>query len=72
MTAQELQKFQIDSIIPGGKLCSTAVLLRKDGIGAKTAEETDAGKKTNVIAYTKHEGRHLAELMAKVTIDRDL
>lgn len=37
-----------------------------DGIGAKTAEQTAAGKKTNVTAYTKPEGRHLAELMAEV------
>jgi hypothetical protein len=37
-----------------------------DGIGVKTAEETAAGKKTNVTAYTKPEGRHLAELMAEV------
>jgi hypothetical protein len=37
-----------------------------DGIGAKTAEQTAAGKKTNVTAYTKPEGRHLAVLMAEV------
>ena len=39
-----------------------------DGIGAKTAEETAAGKKTNVTAYTKPEGKRLAELMAEVNI----
>jgi hypothetical protein len=37
-----------------------------DGIGAKTAEETAAGKKTNVTAYTEPEGERLAELMGDV------
>ena len=37
-----------------------------DGIGAKTAEETTAGKRTNVTAYTAPEGKRLAELMAEV------
>jgi hypothetical protein len=37
-----------------------------DGIGAKTAEQTLAGKKINVTAYTEPEGKHLAELMAEV------
>ncbi len=37
-----------------------------DGIGVKTAAETAAGKKTNVTAYTKPEGKRLAELMAEV------
>lgn len=37
-----------------------------DGIGVKTAEQTAAGKKTNVTAYTKPEGEHLAELMSKM------
>jgi hypothetical protein len=37
-----------------------------DGIGAKTAQETAAGKKTNVTAYTEPEGKPLAELMAEV------
>jgi len=37
-----------------------------DGIGVKTASETAAGKKTNVSAYTKPEGKRLAELMAEV------
>lgn len=37
-----------------------------DGIGAKTAEETAAGKKTNVTAYTKPEGKRLADLMGEV------
>ena len=37
-----------------------------DGIGAKTAQETAAGKKTNVTAYTEPEGKHLAELMGEV------
>ncbi len=37
-----------------------------DGIGVKTAEQTAAGKKTNVTAYTKPEGQRLAELMGEV------
>jgi hypothetical protein len=37
-----------------------------DGIGAKTAGQTAAEKKTNVTAYTKPEGKHLAELMGEV------
>ncbi|MEN6427012.1 MAG: M28 family peptidase [Phycisphaerales bacterium] len=37
-----------------------------DGIGAKPTEEKAAGKMTNVTAYTKPEGRKLAELMAEV------
>jgi Zn-dependent M28 family amino/carboxypeptidase len=35
-----------------------------DGVGAKTAAETAAGKKTNVTAYTAPEGKRLAELMS--------
>lgn len=34
-----------------------------DGIGAKNAAETAAGKKANVTAYTEPEGKRLAELM---------
>ena len=37
-----------------------------DGIGVKTPEQAAAGKKTNVTAYTKPEGRRLAELMSEV------
>ncbi len=37
-----------------------------DGIGVKTAEETAAGKKTNVTAYTVPAGARLAELMSAV------
>jgi len=37
-----------------------------DGIGVKTDEDTAAGKKTNVTAYTKPAGQRLAELMAEV------
>jgi hypothetical protein len=37
-----------------------------DSIGGKTAEQTAAGRKTNVTAYTKPEGKHLAELMSQV------
>lgn len=41
-------------------------IFNMDGIGVKTPEQTTAGKKTNVSAYTKPEGKHLAELMAAV------
>ena len=37
-----------------------------DGIGVKSAEQTAAGKKTNVTAYTEPEGERLAELMTAV------
>ncbi len=37
-----------------------------DGVGVKTAEDTAAGKKTNVTAYTAPEGQRLAELMSEV------
>jgi hypothetical protein len=37
-----------------------------DGIGAKAADQTALGKKTNVTAYTEPEGKRLAELMAEV------
>jgi Zn-dependent M28 family amino/carboxypeptidase len=39
-----------------------------DGIGAKTAEQTAAGKKTNVTAYTEPAGERLAELMGAVNV----
>jgi len=37
-----------------------------DAIGGKPAEQTAAGKKINVTAYTKPEGQRLAELMSEV------
>jgi len=37
-----------------------------DGIGAKTTQETATGKKTNVTAFTKPEGKALAELMSEM------
>jgi hypothetical protein len=37
-----------------------------DGIGAKTAEQTAAERQTNVTAYTRPEGKRLAELMGEV------
>lgn len=37
-----------------------------DGIGVKSAEDTAAGKKTNVTGFTAREGERLAELMATV------
>lgn len=37
-----------------------------DGIGAKNAADTAAGKRTNVTAYTAPEGQQLAELMSAV------
>jgi len=41
-------------------------IINMDGIGAKTAEQTGADKKTNVTAFTKPEGKALAELMGEV------
>ena len=37
-----------------------------DGIGVKPVDQTQAGKKTNVTAYTVSEGERLAQLMAAV------
>lgn len=37
-----------------------------DGIGAKSAEDTAKGRKTNVTAFTTPEGERLARLMAEV------
>jgi len=56
-TAAQKAKSRGDNIV---------AVFNMDGIGAKTAEETAAGKKTNVTAYTEPEGKHLAELMAEV------
>ncbi len=56
-TAAQKAKLRGDNIV---------AVFNMDGIGAKTAEETAAGKKINVTAYTKPEGKHLAELMAEV------
>jgi len=39
-----------------------------DGIGAKTAEDTAAGKKANVTAWTQPAGERLANLMAAVNV----
>ena len=58
-TAAQKAKSRGDNIV---------AVFNMDGIGAKTAEETAAGKKTNVTAYTKSDGKRLAELMAEVNI----
>jgi len=39
-----------------------------DSIGAKSAEETAAGRKTNITAYTEPPGERLAELMHAVNV----
>ena len=57
MTAAQNAKARGDKIV---------AVFNLDGIGAKTAEQTAAGKKTNVTAYTKPEGERLAELMGEV------
>jgi hypothetical protein len=56
-TAAQKAKSRGDNIV---------AVFNMDGIGAKTAEETAAGKKTNVTAYTEPEGKRLAELMGDV------
>ncbi len=56
-TAAQKAKARGDNII---------AVFNLDGIGAKTAEETAAGRKTNVTAYTRPEGKRLAELMGEV------
>jgi hypothetical protein len=56
-TAAQNAKLRGDNIV---------AVFNTDGIGVKTAEQTAAGKKTNVTAYTKPEGKYLAELMDEV------
>ena len=56
-TAAQKAKERGDNII---------AVFNMDGIGAKPAEQTAVGKKTNVTAYTEPEGKRLAELMAEV------
>jgi acetylornithine deacetylase/succinyl-diaminopimelate desuccinylase-like protein len=56
-TAAQKAKSRGDNIV---------AVFNMDGIGAKTADQTATGKKTNVTAYTKPEGKRLAELMADV------
>jgi len=56
-TAAQNSKSRGDNIV---------AVFNMDGIGAKTAEQTAAGKKTNVTAYTKPEGKHFADLMAEM------
>lgn len=56
-TAAQKAKSRGDNIV---------AVFNMDGIGAKTAEEVAAGKKTNVTAYTKPEGKRLSELMGEV------
>lgn len=41
-------------------------IFNTDGIGVKPSDQTAAGQKTNVTAYTRPEGKKLAELMAEV------
>ena len=57
MTAANNAKARGDKIV---------AVFNLDGIGAKTAEETAAGKRTNVTLYTEPEGKRLAELMTAV------
>jgi len=56
-TAAQNSKSRGDNIV---------AVFNMDGIGAKTAEQTAARKKTNVTVYTKPEGKHLADLMAQM------
>ena len=58
-TAAQKAKSRGDNIV---------AVFNMDGIGVKTAEDTAAGKKTNVTAYTKPEGKFLTELMAEVNV----
>ncbi len=57
VTAAQNAKSRGDNII---------AIFNTDGIGAKTDEDTAAGRKMNVTAYTVDEGRPLAELMNTV------
>lgn len=57
VTAAQKAKARGDDII---------AVFNLDAIGGKSAEEIAAGKMTNVTAYTKPEGKRLAELMGEV------
>ena len=59
MTAAQNAKARGDRIV---------AVFNLDGIGAKTAEHTAAGKKINVTAYTEPAGERLAKLMSASTI----
>jgi hypothetical protein len=54
VTAAQKAKARGDNIV---------AVFNLDGIGAKPAEQTAAGRKTNVTAYTEPAGERLAELM---------
>ncbi len=56
-TAAQNAKARRDNII---------AVFNLDCLGGKTAERIAAGERTNVIAYTRPEGKQLAELMLKV------
>ena len=55
VTAAENAKARGDNVI---------AVFNLDGIGVKTAEQTAAGKQTNVTAYTEPAGERLAKLMS--------
>jgi hypothetical protein len=57
VTAAQNAKARGDNIV---------AILNLDGVGVKTAEQTAAGKQTNVTAYTTPEGKRLAELIGAV------
>ena len=57
VTAAENAKERGDSII---------AVFNIDGIGVKSKEDTDAGRRTNIAVYTEPEGKALADLMAEV------
>lgn len=45
---------------------NVAAVLNQDGLGGKSREDAEAGRKPLVTAYTLEEGRRLAELMGEV------
>jgi hypothetical protein len=57
VTAAQNAKVRGDNIV---------AVFNLDGVGAKSAEDTAAGKRTNVTAYTEPAGERLAALMAAV------
>jgi hypothetical protein len=57
VTAAENAKARGDAVV---------AVINSDGIGGKSQADVDAGRHTNVSAYTKPEGKRLAELMVRV------
>jgi hypothetical protein len=63
ITAAENAKARSDDLV---------AILNTDSIGGKSQADVDAGRHTNVSAYTKPEGKRLAELMVQVNDEYEI